>query len=264
MATTTSIQTTRRWNFRTIAYSVLAGLLGLLNVFLGLFIIAPSPWQPINSSTPWLTPWHNAGSAMAVGILGGAMLFSTLWHPQSKAGLFQLFVFITLITAPIIALLRIPYLGFEFSSWVFYGLIAILVILYPAREQLISFKGEAPGSRPLLILTIFVALLLLPDLIRNAQWQITGFGGDPAKRYFWLEMIFLIVTLIAGGALAAIKRSGWQVLGILLGIIFVYFGVVAVTLPNAVGSWGIAGGVLSLLAGAAYILLTLWEIRRNH
>jgi DNA-binding CsgD family transcriptional regulator len=47
------------------------------------------------------------------------------------------------------------------------------------------------------------------------QWQITGFGGDHAQRYLWLEQIFLILALIGGGFLTAIKRSGWQVLGIL-------------------------------------------------
>lgn len=199
---------------------------------------------------------------MVNGILVGVLLLATIWRPQNKAGLMQLLLWQTLITAPIIALLRIPYLGFDLSSWVFFALVAVLFVLSPARGQLFSLKGKGSASRPLLILTIAAGLMLLPDLFRNAQWQITGFDGDHAQRYFWLETIFFILTLIGAGFLSAIKRPGWQVLGILLGIVYLYLGVVAISIPNDIGSWGTAGGILSVLGGVSYLVLTLWEMWR--
>jgi hypothetical protein len=263
MATTTTIQATKRWHWRTIAYSILAGLIALQSLIVGLFIIAPSPWQPLNPDTPWLMKWHNAHSAMGVGVLIGILLLATLWRPQNKAGLLQVFLVESIVLGPVIALLRIPYFGFEPSSWVMYALMALLIILSPSRSQLFSLKGGGPTSKSLLILTIAAGLLLLPDLWQNLQWQITGFGGDPAHRYFWLETIFFNLILIGGGFLTAIKRPGWRVLGILLGIIYLYFGIVAITIPNETGSWGTVGGILSLLGGVAYLALTFWEIRRG-
>lgn len=127
---------------------------------------------------------------------------------------------------------------------------AHMFAVYPARCQLLSMKGEGPSSKPLLVRSV-VTGLLLPDLWRNAQWQISGFGGDPAQRYFWLGSILFHLILTGAGFLKAIKRPGWQMLGVLLGLIYLYLGVAAITLPNEVGSWGTIGGILSLIVGAA-------------
>lgn len=263
MATTTNIKTTKRWPWRTIAYSILVGLFALQSLIVGLLIIAPSPWRPLNPDTPWLTKWHNAHSAMAVGVLIGILLLATLWRPQNKAALLQVFLVEAIVLGPVIALLRIPYFGYEISSWVTYALMFVLIILSPAREQLFSLKGEGSTNKPLLFLTIAASLLLLPNLWQNLQWQITGFGGDPAHRYFWLETIFFLLILMGSGFLTAIKRPGWQVLGVLLGMVYLYLGIVAITIPYETDSWGTAGGILSVLGGAAYLAFTLWEMRRN-
>jgi hypothetical protein len=259
---TTTIQTAKRWHWRTIAYSVLAGLFGLQFTIVGLVGIAPYPWQPPDPATPWITKWHSAQSAMSVGITIGVLLLATLWRPQKKTGLMQLFVW-ELFVGVIIQLLRIPYTGFDPSVLVGDVPLVILIALFPAARQLWSLKGEGPLSKPLLILTGIVAVLLLPDLWRNLQWQITGFGGDPAQRYLWLETIFFIIKLITAGFLTAIKRPGWQVLGLLLSVVYLYFGVVAITLPGEIGSWGTVGGILSILGGVAYLALTIWEMRRS-
>jgi hypothetical protein len=262
MATITTIKATKQWNWRTIGYSVLAGLFGLQFAIVGLVGIAPYPWQPPDPATPWITKWHSAHSAMLVGILIGVLLLATLWRPQKKTGLMQLFVWEWFVGV-IIQLLRIPYTGFDPSVFVNDVPIVILIALFPAVRQLWDLKGEGPLSKPLLILTGIVGVLMLPDLWRNLRWQITGFGGDPALRYLWLEAIFFIITLIVAGFLTAIKRPGWQVLGLLLGVVYLYIGVVAMTLPGEIGSWGTVGGILSILGGVTYMVLTVWEIRRS-
>jgi hypothetical protein len=263
MATITTIKATKRWHWRTIAYSILAGLYALQSLIVGLVGIAPSPWQPLDPDTPWLTKWNNAQSAMIVGVLTGILLLVTLWRPQNRAGLLQVFVVVNILFGPVIMLLRIPYFGFDISSWVFYALVAIMIILSPAREQLFSLKGEGSTSKSLLFLTIAASLLFLPDLWQNLQWQIAGFESDLAQRYLWLGAVFFLLVLIGIGFLTAIKRPGWQVLGILLGISYLYLGIVAISIPNEIGSWGMVGGILSLLGGVAYLVLTVWEMRRS-
>jgi hypothetical protein len=263
MATTTDIKATKWWSWRTIAYSILAGLYALQSLIVGLVAIAPSPWQPTNPGTPWLTKWNNAHSAMVVGVLVGMLLLVTLWRPQKRAGLLQVVTAVSIVFGPVIALLRIPRYGFNLSDWVFYALVTILILLSPAREQLFSLKSEGSTSKPLLFLTISAGLLFLPDLWQNFQWQIAGFEADLAQRYLWLGNIFFLLVVIGIGFLTAIKRPGWQVLGILLGIVYLYLGVVAISIPNEIGSWGTMGGILSILGGVAYPALTLWEMRRN-
>ena len=73
----------------------------------------------------------------------------------------------------------------------------------------------------------------------------------------------MVLTFVGGGFLTAIKRPGWQVLGILLGIVYLYLGIVAITIPYETGSWGTVGGILSILGGVAYLVLTIWEMRRS-
>jgi hypothetical protein len=257
----TTIKVAKLWNWRRIAYSVLAGLFGLQFAIVGLVGIAPYPWQPPDPATPWITKWHSAHSAMLVGVLCGILLLATLFRPQKKVGLIQLFAW-ELFVGIVIQLLRIPYTGFDPSVLVNDIPMVILIALFPAARQRWSLKGEGPRSKPLLILTGITAILLLPDVWRNLQWQITGFGGDPAWRYLWLEAICFIITLIAAGYLTAIKRPGWQVLGLLLSVVYLYIGVVAVTLPGEIGSWGTVGGILSILVGAAYLLIIVWEIQK--
>src|SRR5574341_407986 len=100
-ATTTSA--TRRWNWRTIAYVILAGLFGLQALVIGVFVLAPFPWRgPLDPNVTWITKWHAAQSAMGAGVLVGLLLLATLWHPQKRTALIQLFV-LEMIAALIIA-----------------------------------------------------------------------------------------------------------------------------------------------------------------
>ncbi len=57
------------------------------------------------------------------------------------------------------------------------------------------------------------------------------------------------------------KRPGWRALGIITGVAFLYLGLAALALPQQAGSWGIPGGILSLLAGALFVTVTLREAR---
>ena len=71
------------------------------------------------------------------------------------------------------------------------------------------------------------------------------------------------MMLILAGSLAATKQAGWQVLGLITGVAYLYLGGMAQLLPDYAGSWGVIGGMLGLLGGVAYIIATLVEARKS-
>ncbi|HRQ42230.1 MAG TPA: hypothetical protein PLD25_30285 [Chloroflexota bacterium] len=256
---TVPISETRRWSWRSVVFTLLVAFFGLQSFIIGIFVIAPSPWRP-ETLPEHIAPWHAAQSAAVVGLLTGALLLAGLWHPERKPALFQLFAF-NMIQGVIIALLRINVLGFELFGWLMFALSALILALYPRPRALWSLVGEGPASKSLFVLAASVGLLLIPDILRHLQWQLAGIGGEQLRRFFWLQTIGVDITLILSGLLVARKRPGWRILGLLLGTAYLYLGVVAMTIPNESGSWGMIGGALAVLAGISYWALTLWEPR---
>lgn len=248
------------WNWRAIAFTALAVVFGLQGFIVGMFILAPGPWAAPGALPSHLTRWHVGQAAMAAGLLSGALLLIGAWRPQRKPVLFQLFGLL-MVQAVVIALLRIQPLGVDLMGWINLTVGILLLALYPQSRELLSLTGEGPRSRPLLALTAAIGILLLWDAGRNLLWQWTGIGGESARRYFWLETALINVTLVVAGILTAIKRPGWPVLGVLLGIGYVYLGIVALTIPPETGSWGTIGGAVAVLLGAGYSAVTLWEAR---
>jgi uncharacterized membrane protein len=249
-----------RWNWRTIAFTILAALFGLQGLIIGVLIIGPGPWRDPATLPTGLTSWHVAQSAVGLSLLFGALLLIGLRRPQHKAALFQLFACV-LLSNIVIALLRIPALGFDLGGWVLTALAVLMLVLYPWPRELFSLKGAGPLSRPLLMLTLALGLLLLWDAVHNVQWQLAGVGGEQSRHIIWLEAAFFNLGLFIAGYLTAIKRPGWAVLGVLLGLTYLYLGIVALTIPARNGSWGAFGGAVAVLAGIAYCALTVWEAR---
>lgn len=66
---------------------------------------------------------------------------------------------------------------------------------------------------------------------------------------------------VIAGFLALTKRPGWKVLSILVSLTLVYLSVAALLLPTQAGSWGMSGGVLSVLGVLGYLAAMLYEPR---
>ncbi len=102
MATvTTSLR--KRWNWRTILFSILAALFGLQSLVIGLLILAPSPWRGVTASggpSLEVSRWHFAQGGAAL-IFSGVLLLAALWRPERKPVLLQITA-LTLIGAIII------------------------------------------------------------------------------------------------------------------------------------------------------------------
>src|SRR5262249_44457257 len=130
---------------------------------------------------------------------------------------------------------------------------------YPAPRALLDFSREEPISRPLLALSLTAALLLAPYMGRLLLWQLQGVGGEQATANAWISDVEHSALLLVGAFLTCTKRPGWRTLGILTGVVFLYLGVAALALPNHAGSWGVTGGILALIGGLLYIVVTIRE-----
>jgi hypothetical protein len=144
-------------------------------------------------------------------------------------------------------------------------LIGILVAAYPRPRDLLDIRRKGSLSYPLLAITFVAAILLAPIIARELNYQILGMTQQDvhALNYHWLTSVVLALLLILAGSLSATKRPGWQALGCIIGIAYLYLGSMALMLPDYAGSWGTIGGALGLLAGLSYITITLLEVQRT-
>src|SRR5215472_17215266 len=69
--------------------------------------------------------------------------------------------------------------------------------------------------------------------------------------------------VILGGTLTLTKRPGWQVIGLLTGAAFFYFGMTALFPLHDPHGQHIACAVLGLLGGPGFIAITLFEVRKQ-
>jgi plastocyanin len=128
---------------------------------------------------------------------------------------------------------------------------------------LLRFSREGPLSLPLFGLSLLAAAFLAPDAWNLLHLQFAGLGGEHATQNHWVLTAELELMLVLGGLLAATKRPGWRILGILVGLAFVYLGLASISAPHFDGSWGTLGGILATLGGWSFVGATWWEARRS-
>jgi hypothetical protein len=255
---TTAVSTAKRHDWRTIVFTILAGIVALL-LLINLYRLT-APWAPLawypnddpRELNPELHRWHDAMWGAVAGILEGGVLLSLLWRPRQKPLLIQQQALGIIVATPII-------LPFEPQLVVIILVMALVVAAYPAPRALLDVSREEPLSRPLLALSLVAALLLAPYMGRLLLWQLQGVGGEQAAANQWISDVEHTALLLLAGFLASTKRPGWRTLGILTGLVFLYLGVAALALPNHAGSWGVTGGILALIGGLLYIVATIRE-----
>ena len=235
---TNAIGAIKRWDWRRIVFTVIAGVVTyflLTNLFRLAAPWAAMAWYPHDDPrqlNPELHRWHEAMWGAVTGILNGGVLLTLLWRPRQNPLLIQF--------------------------------MALVVIgAYPAPRALLDFSREGPISRPLLALNLAVALLLVPYIIQLTLWQRQGFGGEHATANQWISDVEHAVFLLLATLLASTKRPGWRTLGTLTGLVLLYLGIAALALPGYAGSWGITGGILSLVGGLLYLIVTMSEARKT-
>lgn len=202
--------------------------------------------------------WHESELAALAVILIGGTLMSMIWRPLIKPLLAQFFVISIVATVACIA-------PFEPKALAALLVAVLFIAAYPDKRALLSFSREGAVSKPLLGISILIAVFLLPTAWHEMQLQAIGMSTNDvhALVFHWAGSALLIILLVIGGFLAATKRPGWKELGVIVGGTFCYLGLIAMTLPAQTGSWGGASGLYAISIGIWYILFTFLEGRQS-
>lgn len=252
-----TIPTPKRRNWRTLLFRVVAGLASLLLLAMGGLHGLLAPWarnwvasEP-GIQYPQIHLWHDAQfGALMVILLVGSMV-ALLWQPRQKPLLIQFLAAGSLIYLLNLALSDLA--GAIFLAIIFSPVIAV----YPEPRALLRFSGAGPISKLRLGFSLLAAALLAPDAWRSFQLQLVDVS-EHALANHWITGVALAILLVLAGILSATRRPGWRAIGVLAGLAFLHLGAAALTLPDNPGSWGIAGGIVSVFGGLSFIVTTLW------
>ncbi|MCR2806357.1 hypothetical protein [Paenibacillus soyae] len=243
----------KRW--KRIGFAVVAVLFTLFGFFfLQGATEALEPWLPSDcgagcegeSFVPDSYRWLAASHGALLAFLFGGSLIALLRRPFEKPMLLHFYmaghlVFLATfaVTAPKLALMK------AFVFVMFLITLAVLYAFYHNRSSAVRLEPSAGYSRPLLVLTAIAAIILLPVAIHSGiqQWSETE------EQFRWGEHAAMLIVLLYGGWLAASRRTGSFALGLIVSITFVYLGASALAVPGHPGSWGIAGGIASIVYG---------------
>lgn len=259
---TNAIDVIKHWDWRRIVFTIIAGVVTfflMTNLFRLTAPWASMVWYPHDDPrqlNPELHRWHEAMWGAVTGILNGGVLLSLIWRPRQNPLLIQFMALVVIGAA-------LTVLPFEPSLLFVIGMLTLVVVSYPAPRALMDFSRAGPISRPLLALSLMAALLLVPYIVRLTLWQLQGFGGEHAIANQWISDVEHAVFLLLATILTSTRRPGWRILSTLTGVVFLYLGVAALTLPGYAGSWGITSGILALIGGSSYLIATIREARKT-
>src|SRR5579859_4189513 len=236
-------------------FKILVSVLTVVMVFVGLFEFIPAWIFKNPPDQPHL--WHIAElSALAV-LLGGCM-FGLIRRPQQKILLAQFIVLSTL-------LLAIGITPFFFGGAGLLLLTAVFIFAYPDRSALRHLGRDGRLSYPLLGITAIFAIFLDPVIHQEIYYQIIGMTSNDvhALRLHWIGSALLMILLLLAGVMASTKRPGWQWLTTLIGLTYIFLGVIAIIIPDYAGSWAEWCGLMAIFGGALYIFVMFIEIERG-
>jgi|GEM_PF-3153692 len=192
----------------------------------------PPGWHPDNR-------WSMAIHA-SLGLLVGGTAIALLWMPRRRPLLAQFFIASFLVFGAVFvwAALTNPVPNNAIPFILVSSLVipAILVALWPGGPRsLVAFRDRL--SLPLLGLSLIAALAL--------GFRAVVLPSD--------ETVLTACMVVLAGLMAASGRPGARMLGVLAGVALIYLGLAAMLLQRAPGSWGILGGGLAFIGGAAFV-----------
>jgi len=196
---------------------------------------------------------------ITVILLSGSVL-ALLGRGQKRPLLAQFFVLATVL----LIALSVAFDPSDVTTYLPGGIIlALFVLTYPAPRTLMSIARERTWSLPLLVLSTLLLVALVPDFWHNLRLQLTDKTSEYAVHQDWVIAMLADLLLVVAGFLVSTRRPGWKALSIITIIALLYLGAAALTVPTSVGSWGIIGGILSILGGLGYIGAVVFEARKT-
>jgi len=257
----------RRW--RLTLFRVLATLLGL--VYLPGALLMAAPWAPSSMATalPTLSPLIWAWAQLAHPDVGrwtfafsgcvdeaiAVILFVMAWRPLARPLLLQ-FLALALVVDLVANVPFVP------GIIVGYSPLLVLLIAYPEPRRLLTPFWRGPIDWPVLGLAAVVGAFFLPQVWQAFQAQVRG-ADELALNYAWASIVEHLCNLWLIALLAAYRQPGSTLLALLVAACLLYLGVAAITVPGNPGSWGLAGGAIAILGGAAYVAAITRPWRRG-
>jgi hypothetical protein len=236
-------------------FKILVSVLTVVMVFVGLFEFIPAWIFKNPPDQPHL--WHIAElSALAV-LLGGCML-GMIRRPQQRILLAQ---FVVLSTV----LLAIGITPFFIGGAGLLLLTAVFIFVHPDRSALRRIGREGHLSYPLLGITAIFAIFLDPVIHQEIYYQIIGMSSNDvhAQHLHWIGSALLMILLLIAGIMVSTRRPGWQWLTTLIGLIYIFLGIIAIIIPDEAGSWAEWCGLMAIFGGMLYIFVMFIEMERS-
>ncbi|MBS4196339.1 hypothetical protein [Lederbergia citri] len=207
--------------------------------------------------------WFGAEHGALVGILFSGSLITLLWKSWMKPLLLQFY-----ILGHIIFIGAFFLIGTEnpdaapFLELIFLVPLLILALTYPGTNVWKNIFKKADYHRPLLLLTVIAFILMAPTTWNQLHSQL-NVVSEFAQFNRWAESVQLFLIMILASVLASTRKPGWKELTFLIGLAYLYLGAAAITVPDQEGSWGIYGGILSILGGIGYIGIATNKFERK-
>ncbi len=247
----------RPW--RVTVFRVLAALIGIAYLPGGLLLAAP--WIPSSVVTalpplsPLVSAWAQAAQpdtqrwtfalSAVVDVAIAVILLALAWRPLAQPLLAQ-FLALALVVDVVANVL------FDPEVLVAYATLLLLLVAYPEPRRLLTPFWRGPIDRPLGAMAIVVGVAFAPGVWQ--AWQAQVAAADPvALSYGWASIVEHLCNLWLIAVLAATRKGGSTLLAFLVAACLCYLGVAAIAVPDNPGSWGLVGGAVALVGGAAYL-----------
>lgn len=240
---------------RRVVFAIVGGLVALAFLTAAPNVLAP--WMVVNVENladPAHLRWSLALEGV-VDLLGLVCLVVALARPARSALLVQYLLYAAVLAAAVI----IP---FSPMFLITVGLLLLVPLTYPYPRQLFALRSQRGPSVMLLAVAVAAAAVLLPLAVQALRTQATlprGSGSDFNVLATNAEHMLLLAL---AGLLAATRRPGWKVIALGVTTTYAYLAVASILLPNQPNSWGLVGGVVSLLSAAAFGIAAAVAARR--
>lgn len=238
---------------RRVAFSIVAGLIGLLTGVVGMAI-----YLDANSTERMVHRLHDIGPAlMLLLIFAGACVALVATAGRIVAPMQQLMAgVVALATATVMSGRRDPAVG------VLIVLILALAALHPARAELLK-AGQRPsrllgamalaGAIPLTWFALDQAALQRSSVVADAHGTEAHYAGMAAT-----ALVFAVVALVA-----SLRTTGWRVPAWTAAMGVGLFGLASFSTPRLPGSFGPAGAVVAMVGAVAFLVVVEFEARAN-
>ena len=240
---------------RRVLFATVGGLVAL--AFLTSTPNVLAPWMVVNIEN--LTdPAHMRWSLALEGVvdlLGLVCLVVALARPARSVLLVQYLLYAAVLAAAVI-------LPFSPMFLITVGLLLLVPLAYPYPRELFALRSRSGLSHALLAVAVATAAVLLPLAAQALRTQANlprGSGSDFNTLATNAEHLLLLAL---AGLLAATRRPGWKVIALGVTATYAYLAVASILLPDQPNSWGLAGGIASLLSAVAFAIATAITARR--